>query len=48
MIVTLNGKEHDIKPYANLRNANFRGANLRGANLYGAYLHGAICVQQDS
>ncbi len=37
----INGKECDIKPYANLRGADLRGADLRGADLHGADLHGA-------
>ena len=40
-IKTINGKQYDIKPGANLRGADLRGAYLRGANLYGADLHGA-------
>jgi hypothetical protein len=37
----INGKTHDIKPYANLFSANLRDANLRDANLRGANLRGA-------
>ena len=37
----INGKELEIKPYANLYGADLHGADLRGANLYGANLYGA-------
>ena len=38
---TINGKEYDLVPNANLRGADLSGADLRGANLYGANLYGA-------
>jgi len=41
MLQTINGKEYDIKPGANLSGANLRSANLSGANLRSAYLSGA-------
>ena len=42
----INGKDYDIKPFANLRGAdlsyaNLIGADLSGADLIGADLHGA-------
>jgi hypothetical protein len=44
--MTINGKEYEIGPKANLYEANLReadlgGAYLRGADLGGAYLYGA-------
>ena len=53
MIVTVNGKEYDIKPNADLTGADLTRVNLTGANLTGAdltrvNLTGAIGVQQDS
>ena len=38
MKMTINDKEYNIIPGANLRGANLRGANLGGANLRGADL----------
>jgi hypothetical protein len=38
---TINGKEYEIKPGANLQGANLQGADLQGANLQGANLQGA-------
>jgi hypothetical protein len=35
---TINGKEYDLVPYADLRGANLSGANLADANLSGANL----------
>ena len=58
MIVTVNGKEYDIKRLANLTDANLTGANLTDANLIRANLrdaklnhanlNGVIDIHQDS
>ena len=41
MKIELNGKEYNIEPCANLREANLQGANLQGANLQRADLQNA-------
>lgn len=41
MSVLINGKEYEIKPYADLTGANLRRADLRGKYLRGADLTGA-------
>jgi hypothetical protein len=44
---TINGKEYDIRPDANLCAANLCAANLRGADLIGANLYGADLIGAD-
>jgi len=40
-MMKINGREYQIKPFADLKGADLRGADLEGANLKGADLEKA-------